>query len=353
MRVTAETLRGCLIGTAIGDAIGLPYEGLSPGRGARLFGRPDRMRFLFGRGMISDDAEHACLVAQSLIAAGDDPDLFVRELSRRLRNWFLKLPAGIGLATVRACVRLCLGFGPDRSGVFSAGNGPAMRSAILGAAVVEPERLRRCVVASARVTHTDPKAACGAIAVALAARFASQGENVDGRTYLAALSEWLTDLPGEELLDVIEKVESSVERQEPTTVFAESQGWGRGVSGYINHSVPVCLHAWLSHQTDYRSAVTSVVECGGDADSTAAVVGGIVGCRVGLAGVPTDWLDGFRDWPWTVKWMTQLADQLAECRQQSRTAIPLRLPFGAILARNAFFLAVVLGHGFRRLAPPY
>jgi len=34
-----------------------------------------------------------------------------------------------------------------------------------------------------------------------------------------------------------------------------------------------------------------VIECGGDTDSTAAIVGGIVGSAVGKAGIPTEWLD--------------------------------------------------------------
>ncbi|MBK8478230.1 MAG: ADP-ribosylglycohydrolase family protein [Opitutaceae bacterium] len=42
-----------MLGTAVGDAIGLPYEGISRQRAARLFGPPDRHRFVVGRGMVS------------------------------------------------------------------------------------------------------------------------------------------------------------------------------------------------------------------------------------------------------------------------------------------------------------
>ncbi len=57
---------GCLMGAAIGDALGLPYEGLSRQRAARLLGPPDRYRLIGNRGMVSDDTEHLCLVAQAL-----------------------------------------------------------------------------------------------------------------------------------------------------------------------------------------------------------------------------------------------------------------------------------------------
>ena len=75
---------GCILGTAVGDALGLPYEGVSRSRVPRLLGSPERHRFLFGRGMVSDDTEHTCLVAQSLISAGNDETFFTRDFARRL-----------------------------------------------------------------------------------------------------------------------------------------------------------------------------------------------------------------------------------------------------------------------------
>src|ERR1043166_8903999 len=63
---------GILLGTAVGDALGLPAENLSPRRIKRLWKNEWRMRFVFGRGMISDDTEHTLMVAQAMLAHGDD-----------------------------------------------------------------------------------------------------------------------------------------------------------------------------------------------------------------------------------------------------------------------------------------
>src|SRR5262245_39723339 len=125
-----DRLAGVILGTAVGDALGLPLEGISRRRAARMFPGPLRHRFLPGRGMCSDDTEHTCMTAQAILRSGGDVEVFRRSLAWRLRGWLLGIPAGIGLATLRSILKLWIGVSPQRSGVWSAGNGPAMRAAI-------------------------------------------------------------------------------------------------------------------------------------------------------------------------------------------------------------------------------
>jgi ADP-ribosyl-[dinitrogen reductase] hydrolase len=351
-RTSTDSIIGCLLGTAIGDAVGLPYEGLSKARAARMLGPPDRHRFLFGRGMVSDDTEHTCIVAQCLIACGGQVATFEHELARRLRHWLMLGPAGIGLATLRACLRLWVGVSPKRSGIFSAGNGPAMRAAILGAAVRDLELLRELVSVSTRITHTDPKAEYGALAVAFAARYACENENVQSHEYLRQFRD-LAPEDADSLVDKLTAAADSAAAGESTETFAISLGLKRGVTGYVYHSVPVAIHAWFANSSDLRTAVTGVIRCGGDTDTTAAIVGGIVGARVGRSGIPKDWLDGMWEWPRNVSWLEKLGSQLGQVLISKTPERPLRLTFCGTLLRNAFFLAVVLFHGFRRLLPPY
>jgi len=155
---------GCLLGTAVGDSLGLPYEGISPRRASRLFPDVGRHHLLFGKGMVSDDTEHAGLVAQSLVRSRGGLEEFERQLARSLRWWLLGLPAGVGLATLKSILKLWIGFPPNRSGTFSAGNGHAMRSPIIGVAMESSiENLRRFVMASTPITHSDLKALYGVI----------------------------------------------------------------------------------------------------------------------------------------------------------------------------------------------
>lgn len=126
----SSEVAGCLIGHAIGDMMGLPYENLSPRRIAKK-ARFDRPMFFGGYGCGSDDTEHIGMTAEAIHYAKGDVATFRRRLASSLQRWFLAAPPGIGLATLRACLKLCLGVPVSRSGVPSAGNGPAMRAAIL------------------------------------------------------------------------------------------------------------------------------------------------------------------------------------------------------------------------------
>ena len=348
-----EAILGCLLGTAIGDAMGLASEGLSKRRQARLFPHLNGPRLLGHRGMVSDDTEHTCLVAQALIQSAGDPAAFSASFAWRLRFWLLGLPAGVGWATLRAALKLSVGIPPSRSGVTSAGNGPAMRSALLGVCYgSDLQCLSALVRVSTQITHTDRRAEAGALAVALAAHLSAEAPSNLTEAYLRALKTLLgSDEAG--FLPLARQAAASAEAGETTETFAASLGAGERVSGYVYQTVPVVLHAWFQFPRDYRSAVLSVIHCGGDTDTTAAIVGAIVGAGVGPDGIPPEWQSALCEWPRTTGWMTCLGDQLAAVCANGQSQRPLSLPFLPLIGRNLFFTAVVLAHGFRRLLPPY
>lgn len=349
-----EAAVGCILGTAVGDALGLACEGLSRDRQRRWFPSLDGYHLLFGKGLCSDDTEHACMVAQAIIVSGGDADSLERDFAWRLRWWLVGLPAGIGLATLRSIIKLWL-FVPGRwRGVYSAGNAPAMRSALLGVCFADDEaRLLRINRLLARLTHTDPKAECGALAVALAARCSMRGQGA--AAFLADLARLTAPLgsAGAELVAIAQHAHASAEAGEETEVFVKSLGCTAGVSGYMYHSVPAVLHAWFMHPRDYARAVTAVIRCGGDTDTMAAMLGAIVGAGVGRAGIPGKWLDDLIEWPRTVSWMETLAVKAAHASQLGKRSAAHPLPIAGLALRNAVFFVLVLVHGVRRLLPPY
>lgn len=352
----ARAVAGCLWGTAVGDALGLPCEGLSPRRVRALFGGvPDTYRFVLGRGMISDDAEHTFLVWDALAVSAGDGERFTRQLAGGLRRWILALPAGVGLATLRAGTRLVFGVPAPRSGVFSAGNGPAMRSAILGVACAWDEsgdRLRDLVARSSRLTHTDPKAEHGALAVAVCAACFARG-TTEPASVLAAITDTLPETGAEELRDWLQRVTGSLHQKQSTEAFGAEQ-FPKGVSGYVNHTVPVAFHAALSHPTDFRRAVQAVIACGGDTDTTAAITGGIVGASVGSEGIPDEWRRDLYEPTGLLTRLEERCEAFADAwlgNAPGRSVGSVLYPFA--LLRNALFAVIVLTHGFRRLLPPY
>ena len=337
--MTSESMTACLLGGALGDTLGLPFEGLSARRIARLTkGKPLRQRLLPGAGMVSDDTEHAVMTLLSLRESGNDPVKFGRLLARRLRWWFAGVPAGIGLATAKSIIRLWFGVNPARSGVYSAGNGPLMRAAVIGVQFAEDETSRNlfCDV-STRITHSDPRASECARIIAEAAAFScsSQGDIQSRLTHLAE---------SEEMRERFANLFDSLGKGSSVNEFADRISRRQGfVSGFAPDTAAVALYAWLRHRGDFRATLEAVIHAGGDTDTVAFVAGSLAGIDAGETGLPDEWLEGIRDWPISATSLKAVGHGVAfRC-----PAWPLSW------LRNGFFLAVILLHAFRRMLPPY
>lgn len=333
---------GCLLGTLLGDSVALPAEGLPARRTRRIWKGPLRHRFLLGRGMASDDAEHAFLTAQALLAAGDDPARFQRVLAARLRWWAAALPAGVGMATLRACARLWLGIPPARAGVASGGNGAAMRATPIGVRFADDAARRRAFTdASTAITHRHPHARAAARVVAEAAALAVRG--ADAATVLAAARACGED---DEWPRRIDAIAAALAAQEDADACAVRLGCAGAVTGWSYHSVPFALFLWLRHRDDARAIVTAAIAAGGDTDTVAAIAGGLAGA--GGAVLPDDLLARVLDWPRTPWLYRVLGERLAGTGAQT----PVRYAWPLVPLRNLLFLAVVIAHGFRRMLPP-
>lgn len=346
---------GSLLGTMVGDCLGLPREGLSARRAEMLFGSDVGCRFLGRRGMASDDTELACFAAQAFLSSKGEPEPFARDLGWKLRWWFLAGPAGLGLATLRCCLKLWLGWPASKSGVWSAGNGAAIRGPVLGVACWDDEtKLRALVRASTIVSHTDPKAERGAMAVALAARYAATHARDDFRVSVVLdLLRPLFPTEDQEGQKWFSLLEQSLSKKGTSVDFASAIGAREGVSGYVYQTVPAVLHVWLSAPHDFKAGMQSIIRLGGDSDTTAAIFGGICGAAVGVEGIPQDWLDGIIEFPRSAAWVRSLAQALHRCSVSKDAAASPSLAWPLIPLRNLFFVCLVLLHEARRALPPY
>ncbi|MDF1664152.1 MAG: ADP-ribosylglycohydrolase family protein [Planctomycetota bacterium] len=341
---------GCLLGTAVGDSMGLPLEGMSRRRGRKMARGRFRHSLVFGHGMISDDTDHICMTAQSLLASPRDSAGFARSLGWRLRGWLLTAPAGIGFGTLRSLIKLWIGFSPEKSGVFSAGNGPAMRAPILGLWSYQNESDRdQFVQACTRLTHSDPKAFEGAKVIADFVYHHSKDPEHDLSTFFEMLQ---ASLEGQELKSHLRAVEQALKDDLSPEALADQFGLQKGITGYINHTVPIVLFCLLKFREDFKNGLKEIVALGGDADTTGAIYGGAAGAVYGVDVIPQEWRDGIFEWPRSVGWMTKLGETVARA-SEGKDEQPLALFWPGYFLRSPFSIVVIFTHVFRRMLPPY
>lgn len=348
----SEEIKSCLLGTAIGDSFGLPFEGISKKRLSKFIKKPlNEYHFLFNKGMISDDTEHTCITALAIIESDLNKDIFIKKLSNNFRLWFLLLPAGIGFATLKSLFKLCIGFSYKKRGVYSAGNGPAMRSSILGVCFGNDiNKLKEYIYLSTIITHTDPKAYHGALLVAYSAYLSSKHEYISPDIFFNQIKDIIED---DELISIIKKVCESIKNGNKTSDFLKEINCENGVSGYMYHTVPAVIHSWLIYQNDLLGGLNDILRCGGDTDTTCAILGGIISPNTGLKNIPKTITDNIFEIQYSKDFIEKLGDNLSNILNNKKLEHNLKISIPKILIRNIFFLIIVLSHGFRRLLPPY
>lgn len=331
--MTPDRLAGVLLGTAVGDALGLPAEGMTAEAVRRRWGRLERYRLLGPIGFVSDDTEQAALVAQALARHPGDAQACAAAFRRSLVGWFWRLPFGVGLATVRACLKATAGM--TETGVASAGNGAAMRSAVVGAFFPDQDERRRAFAeALARVTHTDARAVEAAVFVADVAAHCRTDA-------LAALRAASASLRHPELLAAVGKAFDLVSR----SAGAEEAVAALGNSGYCVQTVAFSAFLFGRFGADPRACLVETASAGGDADSIGAVVGGWLGAMYGAQGLPEELVSRLCPGPFGRRHLEGLARALKE------GSAPPGYFWPAALLRNLALYPVVLAHGLRRLIP--
>lgn len=346
-----KRLEGLLLGCAVGDALGLPREGLSSRRARRIFGEKLRHNLFMGLGACSDDTDHCRIVSQCLLQTSSSSE-FERCLAWKLRGWFLTLPPGLGMATAKSCLKLLVGFPARCSGVVSAGNGPAMRSAIIGAFFADDfQKIKVYNRISSRITHTDPSAEEGAWVIAVAAAYAMQGENGE-TTAMLFFRHIFPVLKGAELIDLLARVKAGLEIKLTLADMARQMGMEQGISGYINQTVPMVIFAWLRYFGHYEATITELIRQGGDTDTTAAIAGSLAGITCRREGIPASWQKGIFQYP-SIHWLSNLAVLLEQKKEIQHNKKRVFLLWPLLLIQNLLLLCIVLLHGVRRLLPPY
>jgi poly(ADP-ribose) glycohydrolase ARH3 len=278
----SDAVAGALLGTFVGDALGMPYEGLSA---AAVPSRLEMVEARRGRGTYTDDTEMMIVLAESLLEHG-----CVNE--ERLAQAFLERcdpTRGYGAGTLEVLALWGQGVPVDAAarrlfdGEGSLGNGAAMRIAPIAVLFADsPDELHAQAERSARLTHAHPLAVDAAIVQAAAIAAALRGEDilVAGRTAARRSA-----MRGQ--LDQAAALLGS-------DVGPAAVGELLGNSAIGHESVPTAMFAAASH-TGFEEAVSFAVRCGGDTDTLGAMAGALAGAACGSTSIPARWLDALEN----------------------------------------------------------
>jgi ADP-ribosylglycohydrolase len=331
--------RGCLLGGAVGDALGAPVEFMSAAEIGRRFG-PEGIRDYvpaYGRlGAITDDTQMTLFTADAMMRAhvraalrGIGPD-FASVTARAYQRWLATQDGRLATARLddeppgwlighaelfsrRAPGNTCLAAlrAGKRAGELadndSKGCGGVMRVAPVGmyfanwlregtdlsrAAEMRAEVMRaevmqdtfRVAVELAALTHGHPTGhlTAGALAVIVAAVLG--GESVQ-QGVEAALGELALHQGHEETVRAIEKAceLASTRPNDRRALASLGEGW------VAEEALAMSVYCALG-AADFESAIVLAVNHSGDSDSTGAITGNILGAAMGVEAIPGRWL---------------------------------------------------------------
>lgn len=262
-----------MLGLALGDALGATVEFMTPREIAASHGVHDRICgggwLRLASGMVTDDTTMSFALAEAWLASDGPPD--AEACAHAFDAWMRGKPVDIGNTVRRGILRWRLHATAQAACSEQAGNGATMRClpvalATLGA---EPAVVRRAALTQARVTHHNP----------------------------------LTD---EATLCVVDMVQLALLGAGQAVVLARAAALGRvhaafaahgrrceNPSGYIVDTLRAVFQA-LAAAADFETVLVDVVNRGGDADTTGAIAGMIMGALVGEAGLPQHWRGALR-----------------------------------------------------------
>jgi ADP-ribosyl-[dinitrogen reductase] hydrolase len=291
-----DRYRGTLLGSAVGDALGATVEFMSR----------DEIRVRHGvhteiigggwlrlpAGEVTDDTQMALCIARSIAELGRfEPD----DIARHFVEWYRSDPPDIGNTTRLALRYLDEGLPWHEAGERThremrprdASNGSVMRCAPVALlARNDPEANAEYSAISSRITHANPLAVAGTIAL---------------NTGIAAL----LDDPESDAVTVARAATGDPQVNESLAELDEVDPDTLEAGGYVLATLRASFWALTQHDT-FEQAIVVAVNLGQDADTTGAVAGALAGARWGASGIPERWLDALlgRDE------LTELADGL-------------------------------------------
>uniref|UniRef100_K1R3A1 Uncharacterized protein n=1 Tax=Magallana gigas TaxID=29159 RepID=K1R3A1_MAGGI len=318
-------IKAVLYGQCIGDAIGLLTEFLTKEEAKTYYKEVknnlefkhkaivcDVHRNKWKEGDWTDDSDQMLMILMSI--TDNEGKLDCKDIARRLKNWMTHgIPelgdvGGLGLGRTTGAVLHQKNYEDDphacaelvwrESQCKVAPNGAVMRTCVVGTHRFQNlEEVAKNASDIARVTHHDHRCQASAVAVSVAiAMMLQRNEN-----HLDSKGHYKVDQIIKDTYDIAVKYIEIEEQKQELLSYLECKYIKQlklcesGI-GYTFKSLACGF--WALKQNDFRKAITKIVMQGGDADTNACVAGALLGCKLGLAAIPSSWKDGFLHKKW-------------------------------------------------------
>jgi ADP-ribosyl-[dinitrogen reductase] hydrolase len=259
---------GAMLGLAIGDALGATVEFMTPREIEAQYGVHDRIRgggwLRLAPGEVTDDTTMTFALAEAFLAAGGAPD--ATRCARAFDAWMRTKPVDIGNTVRRGIVRWRLHGTPAAEPSSDAGNGATMRCLPVALALFGADEALVAAAArdQARVTHHNPLTDAATLGVVRMVHAALAGGGVGAVLGCA----------------------HALVAAEPAFAFRGRRCDNPG--GYIVDTMRAVCQA-IDGNDGFEAVLVDVVNRGGDADTTGAIAGMVMGALAGETGLPRHW----------------------------------------------------------------
>lgn len=312
-RPRRDQFAGCLLGLAVGDGLGAPYEGLPAdvidqmGPATALVREPREAVLHY-----TDDTQMTIGVAEALVEHSTIDE--GRLCATFAANYDPARGYGPGARRIMEAVRDGADWRPLTREVFpggSLGNGAAMRVAPIGLLFADDlDRVAAEAERSALPTHTHPIGIDGARLMAVAVALALRPGPFDRRAFYRELTGHARTEEFQWQLSIARQLKRS----------DSVAGFGNSLEAH--RSVTTAIAIFAASPDDYLGVVGRALGQGNDVDTLAAMAGALAGARLGRAGVPADLIARLEDQGKGRRHLEGLADRLYDLHTARRATAP-------------------------------
>lgn len=344
---------GALAGLALGDALGMPTQAMSPEQIRSTYGRITGLvdadasqPYAPGMpaGSVTDDTEQALLVASLLVRgrgsasgrvaleAGEFADALLDWEDSMIRRGSLDL---LGPSTKAALERVREGEDPLTVGGEGTTNGAAMRVTPIGIAMstADHEAFADAVWSSCQVTHATRQGFQSAALVAAAVSMgidAAHSPSLDLKSLLWQALTFVDSLPVRGAWtpdpDVVAATRRAMQLSiNPASSSLECLVEQVGTSVASAHAIPMAFA--LLARAPSPQALLDAANIGGDTDTIGAIAGAILGAALGVQALPSDSLSMIEEV--SHLGLQPIASKLLELRDQALVSSQEEAPTSA------------------------